>query len=41
MKVAVLGSGLMGKEAARDLARSEGVTEIGLADIGLDRETSL
>lgn len=37
MKVAVLGSGLMGKEAARDLARSEGVTEIGLADIDLDR----
>src|SRR5690625_6363107 len=37
MKVAVLGSGLMGKEAARDLARSEGVTEIGLSDIDLDR----
>ena len=37
MKVAVLGSGLMGKEAARDLARSEGVSEVGLSDIDLDR----
>jgi lysine 6-dehydrogenase len=37
MKVGVLGSGLMGKEAARDLAASEGVTAIGLADIELER----
>jgi lysine 6-dehydrogenase len=37
MKVGVLGSGLMGKEAARDLAASEGVTAIGLADIDLER----
>lgn len=37
MKIGVLGSGLMGKEAARDLAASEGVTAVGLADIDLDR----
>ena len=37
MKVGVLGSGLMGKEAARDLTLSEGVTAIGLADIDLAR----
>ncbi|GEL76546.1 saccharopine dehydrogenase family protein [Tenuibacillus multivorans] len=37
MKVAVLGSGLMGKEAARDLVKSEGVYEVGLADIDLGR----
>ncbi|MEN2768208.1 saccharopine dehydrogenase family protein [Ornithinibacillus xuwenensis] len=37
MKVGVLGSGLMGKEAARDLAASEGVTAIGLADIDIAR----
>ncbi|RPF54400.1 saccharopine dehydrogenase family protein [Aquisalibacillus elongatus] len=37
MKVAVLGSGLMGKEAARDLVKSEGVYEVGLADIDLAR----
>lgn len=37
MKVAVLGSGLMGKEAARDLVQSEGVEAIGLADIDLAR----
>ncbi|WP_100013182.1 saccharopine dehydrogenase family protein [Lentibacillus sediminis] len=37
MKVGVLGSGLMGKEAARDLAASEGVTAVGLADIDLAR----
>ncbi|MGP4073320.1 saccharopine dehydrogenase C-terminal domain-containing protein [Piscibacillus sp. B03] len=37
MKVAVLGSGLMGKEAARDLVNSEGVYEVGLADIDLTR----
>lgn len=37
MKVAVLGSGLMGKEAARDLVQSGGVNEVGLADIDLRR----
>ncbi|MBU8878410.1 saccharopine dehydrogenase NADP-binding domain-containing protein [Bacillus sp. FJAT-29790] len=37
MKVAVLGSGLMGKEAARDLVQSEGVEAVGLADIDLAR----
>ncbi|SEQ23471.1 saccharopine dehydrogenase family protein [Piscibacillus halophilus] len=37
MKVAVLGSGLMGKEAARDLVLSDGVYEVGLADIDLAR----
>src|SRR5690625_2602354 len=36
MKVGVLGSGLMGKEAARDLVRSVGVTEVGLADINIE-----
>ncbi|SDZ94648.1 lysine 6-dehydrogenase [Thalassobacillus cyri] len=33
MKVAVLGSGLMGKEAARDLVQSPGVTKVALADV--------
>ena len=37
MKIGVLGSGLMGKEAARDLTQSEGITAIGLADIDLTR----
>ncbi|MFD2760174.1 saccharopine dehydrogenase family protein [Lentibacillus juripiscarius] len=37
MKIGVLGSGLMGKEAARDLAASEGVTAVGLADIDFQR----
>lgn len=37
MKIGVLGSGLMGKEAARDLAGSEGVAAVGLADIDLVR----
>ncbi|MFD1360761.1 saccharopine dehydrogenase family protein [Lentibacillus salinarum] len=37
MKIGVLGSGLMGKEAARDLVSSEGVTAVGLADINLQR----
>lgn len=37
MKVAVLGSGLMGKEAARDLVQSDGVEAVGLADIDLAR----
>ncbi|SFE29302.1 lysine 6-dehydrogenase [Lentibacillus persicus] len=36
MKIGVLGSGLMGKEAARDLVQSEGVTAVGLADINID-----
>ncbi|MBO1001421.1 saccharopine dehydrogenase C-terminal domain-containing protein [Pseudogracilibacillus auburnensis] len=37
MKVGVLGSGLMGKEAARDLVSSDRVMEVGLADIDLSR----
>lgn len=37
MKIGVLGSGLMGKEVARDLVNSEGVVKIGLADIDLAR----
>ncbi len=37
MKVGVLGSGLMGKEAARDLVSSEKVSKVGLADIDLSR----
>ncbi|PAV28095.1 saccharopine dehydrogenase [Virgibacillus profundi] len=37
MKIGVLGSGLMGKEAARDLAASAGVAAVGLADIDLGR----
>lgn len=37
MKVGVLGAGLMGKEAARDLVWSDGVTEVGLADIDVTR----
>lgn len=37
MKIGVLGSGLMGKEAARDLVLSEGVSVVGLADIDLNR----
>src|SRR5699024_3692441 len=36
MKIGVLGSGLMGKEAARDLVISEGVSEVGLADLHVD-----
>lgn len=36
MKIGVLGSGLMGKEAARDLVMSEGVSEVGLADLHVD-----
>ncbi|WP_010529655.1 saccharopine dehydrogenase family protein [Lentibacillus jeotgali] len=35
MKIGVLGSGLMGKEAARDLVSSKGVTAVGLADIDM------
>ncbi|WP_082234471.1 saccharopine dehydrogenase family protein [Halobacillus massiliensis] len=37
MRVAVLGSGLMGKEAARDLVKSAGVQKVGLADIDIKR----
>src|SRR5690625_1039508 len=37
MKVGVLGSGLMGKEAARDLVWSDKVTKVGLADIDFER----
>ncbi|MFD1039976.1 saccharopine dehydrogenase C-terminal domain-containing protein [Virgibacillus byunsanensis] len=37
MKIGVLGSGLMGKEAARDLAASDKVTAVGLADIDIER----
>ncbi|WP_217589759.1 saccharopine dehydrogenase family protein [Lentibacillus saliphilus] len=37
MKIGVLGSGLMGKEAARDLVASSDVTMVGLADIDLHR----
>ncbi|MED1202328.1 saccharopine dehydrogenase family protein [Heyndrickxia acidicola] len=37
MKVAVLGAGLMGKEAARDLAGSPGVKKVTLADVDAKR----
>ncbi len=33
MKIAILGTGLMGKEVAKDLIRSSKVKFIGLADI--------
>ncbi|MBU5468188.1 saccharopine dehydrogenase NADP-binding domain-containing protein [Virgibacillus sp. MSJ-26] len=41
MKIGVLGSGLMGKEAARDLVASEGVTKVGLADINFERASEI
>ncbi len=41
MKVGVLGAGLMGKEAARDLVLSENVKEVGLADIQLEQAESV
>ncbi|MFC4025712.1 saccharopine dehydrogenase family protein [Oceanobacillus longus] len=41
MKIGVLGSGLMGKEAARDLAASKDVTSVGLADIDINRAQSV
>ncbi len=41
MKIGVLGSGLMGKETARDLAASEGVASVGLADIDIHRAQSV
>lgn len=37
MKIAVLGAGLMGKEAARDLVNSEGVGTVTLADVDKKR----
>jgi len=37
MKIGVLGAGLMGKVAARDLVNSEGVTAVGLADVDYNR----
>ena len=37
MKIGVLGAGLMGKEAARDLVLSESVSAVGLADIDRHR----
>ncbi|QQK77497.1 saccharopine dehydrogenase NADP-binding domain-containing protein [Salicibibacter cibarius] len=37
MKIAILGAGLMGKEAARDLVNSSGVEKVALADIDLNR----
>ncbi len=37
MKIGILGSGLMGKEAARDLAASADVITVGLADIDINR----
>ncbi len=37
MKVAVLGAGLMGKEAARDLIQSNQVKAVGLADLDVSR----
>ena len=41
MKVGVLGAGLMGKEAARDLVLSDSVKEVGLADLQLERAESV
>lgn len=37
MKIGVLGAGLMGKEAAKDLSKSAGVTFVGVADINYVR----
>ncbi|HLS61730.1 MAG TPA: saccharopine dehydrogenase C-terminal domain-containing protein [Virgibacillus sp.] len=37
MKIGVLGSGLMGKETARDLVRSEGVSLVGIADVDAEK----
>lgn len=37
MKIGVLGCGLMGKEAARDLTESDKVSEVGIADIDFSR----
>ena len=35
MKVVVLGAGLMGKEAARDLVKSDDVEKVYLADLNV------
>jgi lysine 6-dehydrogenase len=37
MKVVVLGAGLMGKEAARDLVKSENVEKVFLADVQVEQ----
>lgn len=37
MKIGVLGSGLMGKETARDLVLSEGVSQVGIADVDAEK----
>jgi lysine 6-dehydrogenase len=37
MKIAVLGAGLMGKEAARDLVNSDGVTQVVIADVDISK----
>jgi lysine 6-dehydrogenase len=37
MKIGVLGAGLMGREAARDLANQKDVSEIGIADINFQQ----
>ena len=37
MKVVVLGAGLMGKEAARDLVKSEYVEKVFLADVQVEQ----
>ncbi|MFE6166634.1 saccharopine dehydrogenase family protein [Viridibacillus arvi] len=39
MKVAVLGAGLMGKEVARDLVKSDKVEKVYLADLGVGQTT--
>lgn len=41
MKIGVLGAGLMGKEAARDLVLSKNVTRVGLADVDIERAESV
>ncbi|SET22145.1 lysine 6-dehydrogenase [Salinibacillus kushneri] len=41
MKIGVLGAGLMGKEAARDLVHSAGVDYVGLADVDQERATQV
>lgn len=37
MKIAVLGAGLMGKEAVRDLVKGDKVKEVGVADLHFDQ----
>ncbi len=41
MKIGVLGAGLMGKEAVRDLVKSTDVDTVGLADIDIDRAQAI